>query len=84
MLKEPVDLNGSAQYWTKIGFVAGNGNSNSPKDYSFTDNPAIGNKLYYRLKQIDSDGKIEYSNVINIDIKMPDQYATLSELSKSI
>ncbi len=23
--------------WTKLGFVEGNGNSNSPKDYSFTD-----------------------------------------------
>ncbi len=23
--------------WVKIGFVEGNGNSNSPKDYSFTD-----------------------------------------------
>jgi hypothetical protein len=69
------DLNGSVQQWNKIGFVEGNGNSNSPKDYSFNDNPRFGSKYYYRLKQIDSDGKIEYSNVINIDIKMPNEYA---------
>ncbi len=73
-VERAININGSARYWTKIGFVAGNGNSNSPKDYSFTDNPATGNKPYYRLKQIDSDGKIEYSNVINIDLEIPDQY----------
>ncbi len=69
------DLNGSVQQWNKIGFVEGNGNSNSPKDYSFRDVPKIGSKYYYRLKQIDSDGQIKYSNVISIDIKMPNEYA---------
>lgn len=63
------------QVWEKIGFVNGNGNSNSPRDYSFTDNPSIGSKYYYRLKQIDSDGQTEYSNVISIDLNMPNQYA---------
>ena len=63
------------QAWRKIGFVQGNGNSNSPREYSFTDNPATGNKHYYRLKQIDSDGRFEYSNIISIDLKIPDQYA---------
>jgi len=32
--------------WNKLGFVEGYGNSNSPKEYSFTDeNPAGGQKL---------------------------------------
>jgi hypothetical protein len=67
-------INGSSQNWNKIGFVEGNGNSNSPKDYSFTDNPNSGSKYYYRLKQIDSDGQTEYSDVISIDLKIPNQY----------
>jgi hypothetical protein len=68
-------LSVECQAWDKIGFVNGNGNSNSPKEYSFTDNPATGNKYYYRLKQIDSDGQTEYSNVISIDLNIPNQYA---------
>lgn len=55
--------------WEKIGFVNGNGNSNSPKQYSFTDNnPIGGSKFNYRLKQIDNDGQFEYSNIIEVEI----------------
>jgi hypothetical protein len=68
-------LSAKRQAWEKIGFVEGNGNCNSPRDYSFTDNPSIGSKYYYRLKQIDSDGQTEYSNVISIDLNIPNQYA---------
>jgi hypothetical protein len=54
--------------WIKIGFVEGNGNSNSPIDYSFTDNNlGIASKYYYRLKQIDIDGSFEYSDIVTID-----------------
>ena len=68
-------LSAERQAWEKIGFVEGNGNCNSPRDYSFTDNPSIGSKYYYRLKQIDSDGQTEYSNVISVDLNIPNQYA---------
>ena len=74
-VERTVKLNGSANYWNKIGFVEGNGNSNSPTVYSFTDNPAIGSKYYYRLKQIDSDGQTEYSDVISIDLNIPNHFA---------
>jgi hypothetical protein len=54
--------------WNKIGFVVGNGNSNSRKYYSFTDNNLTGgNIFYYRLKQIDTDGKFEYSEIIELE-----------------
>lgn len=52
--------------WTKIGFVEGNGNSNSPKFYSFIDKKISGSGLFYRLKQIDNDGHFEYSSIIEI------------------
>jgi len=54
--------------WYKIGFVNGNGNSNSPKDYSFVDTKVNAGKYSYRLKQIDNDGKFEYSKTIEIDV----------------
>ena len=63
--------------WNKIGFVNGHGNSNSPKSYSFTDNSAISGKYSYRLKQIDIDGKYEYSNVVEVTISAPDKFELL-------
>jgi len=55
--------------WEKIGFVQGNGNSNSPKEYSYEDkSPIGGNKFQYRLKQIDNDGKSEYSDIVEITV----------------
>lgn len=54
--------------WEKIGFVAGAGNSNSPKEYSFSDNVKhpCDHSILYRLKQIDNDGMFTYSNVIEV------------------
>ena len=53
--------------WVKIGFVNGNGNSNSPKDYSFIDDKVkTDGTIKYRLKQIDNDGQFEYSDVISV------------------
>ncbi len=52
--------------WNNIGFVKGNGISNSPKDYSFTDDNVSYGKYAYRLKQIDTDGKYTYSKIIEM------------------
>lgn len=61
--------------WEKIGFVKGAGNSNSPKFYSFTDKDLTGGtKFKYRLKQIDTHGKFEYSNEEEIEI-IPVEYS---------
>jgi len=53
--------------FTKIGFVNGNGTTIQTHDYIFTDNGGK-NSAHYRLKQIDTDGKFEYSPVIYISI----------------
>ena len=53
--------------WGKIGFVEGNGNSNSPKEYSFEDKNTQYGSYAYRLKQVDTDGDFEYSKVIEVD-----------------
>lgn len=60
--------------WKKIGFVEGHGNSNSPKDYAFTDTPLEGTNFQYRLKQIDTDGKFQYSDIITVEIATPVQF----------
>ena len=61
--------------WQKIGFIVGSGNSNSPKEYSYSDkNPTGGSKFHYRLKQIDNNGQFEYSKVVEVEI-IPNEYA---------
>jgi hypothetical protein len=61
--------------WVNLGFVAGHGNSNSEKHYSFVDNNLTGGTEFaYRLKQIDNDGKFEYSNEIEVVINL-DEYS---------
>ncbi len=63
------------EQFEKIGFVEGNGNSNSPKEYSFTDSYVNYGKYSYRLRQIDNDGQFEYSNVIEVNAgEIPDEY----------
>ncbi|MBT8378446.1 MAG: T9SS type A sorting domain-containing protein [Ignavibacteria bacterium] len=66
-----VERSGSNKMWQKIGFVEGSGNSNSIKDYSFTDSRLTsGLEYYYRLKQIDTDGQYEYSNEVSVSISI--------------
>ena len=60
--------------WKKIGFVQGHGNCNSPKDYTFTDTPVEGTSFQYRLKQIDTDGQYQYSNIVTVEIATPIQF----------
>ena len=51
--------------WRKVGFIEGHGTTNTPQSYSFADNSASG-KAAYRLKQIDRDGKFEYSKEVDV------------------
>lgn len=60
-------LNGN---FATIGFVNGKGTSTVINDYSFTDNELEEGKYFYRLKQIDYDGKYEYSKIIEVDVRM--------------
>jgi len=61
--------------WVAIGFVEGHGNSNSPKYYNFSDTDIVqSGKYHYRLKQIDNDGTFEYSNVITVNVDVPDKF----------
>lgn len=65
----------NSEDWEIIGFVEGHGNSNSPKNYSFQDNPfPRASSLYYRLKQIDTDGQFEYSESIEVKFDVLEQF----------
>lgn len=61
--------------WKKVGEVIAAGNSNSPKEYSFTDRNLSSAKYQYRLKMIDADGSHKYSSVVDAEIQLPKEYA---------
>ncbi|MES2381079.1 MAG: S8/S53 family peptidase [Bacteroidota bacterium] len=60
--------------FTKINFVKGVGNSLRVQNYQYTDAlndlgnaNSFGNKIYYRLKQLDYDGAYHYSKTVSVD-----------------
>jgi hypothetical protein len=64
--------------WEKIGFVKGEGNANSPKNYKFIDNQINSltrEYLQYRLKEIDTDGSYKYSDEIKIKLSEPKEFS---------
>jgi hypothetical protein len=62
--------------WEKIGFVKGNGNSNSTKNYVYADKSVSkAGKYFYRLKQIDNNGSYKYSSIAEVEFGAPGSYA---------
>jgi hypothetical protein len=57
--------------WKKIGFVNGAGNSNSPKNYEYSNLNSSAGRYSYRLKQVDMDGSFEYSPIVEVIIENP-------------
>ena len=56
--------------WEKISFLEGKGESNSISTYRFQDrNPVIG-RNYYRIKQLDFDGKFSFSSLIEVNYNL--------------
>lgn len=57
------------QTFTLINAVKGNGNSNMIRDYRYVDvQPGSSKYAYYRLAQVDLDGKRSFSNVVKVSL----------------
>ncbi len=56
--------------WNEISgsFIAGHGTTNTPQHYSFTDNAVVSGSLQYRLKQVDLDGSIHFTEPIQVEV----------------
>ncbi|HUH75385.1 MAG TPA: T9SS type A sorting domain-containing protein [Chitinophagales bacterium] len=51
-----------------IASINGNGTTSSPSNYQFIDYQSnLGTQYFYRLKQIDFDGGVNYSNIIQVN-----------------
>jgi len=60
--------------WNQIGFVAGHGTTTEQQQYSFIDESVSSGKYQYRLKQIDYDGTLEYSDIVEVEVGLPNEF----------
>ena len=63
-----------AEGWTVAGYVSGKGTTIERQSYQYVDKQLKAGKYIYRLKQIDLDGTIEYSQEIEVEVSVPDEY----------
>ncbi|MFQ3607894.1 MAG: 5'-nucleotidase C-terminal domain-containing protein [Chloroherpetonaceae bacterium] len=54
-----------------VGTVRGAGTTTEAQSYAFVDNTAQNGKFYYRLKQVDFDGTVNYSNIVEVVKEKP-------------
>lgn len=54
--------------WESIGFVDGRGSTKGNSTYSFWDGNPLPGVNYYRLRQLDFDGKVEYSRIVSVSM----------------
>jgi hypothetical protein len=64
-----VERSADNKNWKTLGFVQGNGTTAERHDYTFTDTEPLQGVNYYRLKQLDFDGKHEYSPMVVADVR---------------
>ncbi|HMS65957.1 MAG TPA: T9SS type A sorting domain-containing protein [Ignavibacteria bacterium] len=65
----------SATEWAKVGYVAGNGNTEETRNFTYTDRINGVGVYNYRLKQIDFNGTTEYFNLSNeIEVGVPSKF----------
>jgi hypothetical protein len=55
-------------YFVEIGQIKGHGTTNEPHSYSFNDRNLPNGVVYYRLRQMDFDGKETFSNTVALEI----------------
>lgn len=87
-----VERSYDAQTWNEIGIVKGAGTTSKQTHYQFLDFQPLSSNIYplssnsyppttifYRLKQIDFDGKETYSTIVAVDWKQP--HLTTSDIA---
>ena len=70
-----VERSFGSENWETIGSVKGAGTTTETNSYGFVDRDiTVSGTYYYRLKQVDFSGKYEYSDVIEVSVKLPSEF----------
>jgi hypothetical protein len=70
---------GDSGEWTKVGFVEGHGTTLAPQAYSYIDRALPFGKYFYRIKQIDLDGKSEVFDEMAVMVGVVPDKLTLAQ-----
>ncbi|MCC6548703.1 MAG: T9SS type A sorting domain-containing protein [Ignavibacteriaceae bacterium] len=57
--------------YVNVGFVTGSGTTTEIKEYVFSDRELVSGAYSYRLRQVDFDGRSEYSQVVETEVSAP-------------
>jgi hypothetical protein len=68
-------LGGQDDNWRVVGFMEGKGTTTEIRNYQFTDIGLQAGIYSYRLKQIDLDGTINYTNTIEVNTGIPVEFS---------
>ena len=65
--------------WTEVGFVEGGGTTDQPQTYRFSDSdlPYAADSVSYRLKQVDTDGRVSFTEPITVSRAQVESVALL-------
>lgn len=74
-----IERSSDGMTFVEVGYINGQGNSNTVQNYSFTDRNAGSGTFYYRLTQVDFDGQFEHFEMIAVTIE-DDQQTNLCTL----
>jgi hypothetical protein len=66
--------------WEEIGFMRGNGTASEVHNYTFFDEKPLPGINYYRLRQVDFDGKEELSKVVSVDFRNLEDFGNLVQV----
>lgn len=62
-----IERSSDGKSFTKVGELSASGNSVRAINYQFTDKLSVPGAYFYRLNQVDVDGKSEYSKVVYVN-----------------
>jgi len=62
------------EVWQAVGYVEGTGTTTEQQDYSHRMDGLAPGKHYFRLKQVDLDGRFQYTAAVEADIALPNAY----------
>jgi hypothetical protein len=63
-----VERSADAKTWQSMGQVASKGNAQLAQKYTFMDENPLRGTTYYRLKDVDMNGKSTYSKILSVDM----------------
>jgi hypothetical protein len=77
-----IEKSTDGENWNKIGTVSASGNSTQEINYAFIDSEKSNSDNYYRLNQVDVDGKNEIYGPITVSCEQNDKITTYPNPSK--